>query len=139
MQPTTQPALVSKQRIWTGRVISVLIILFLLFDSRAKVMKLAPAMEANARLGYPESTVLPLGVVELICVVFFAFPRTSILGAVLLTGYLGGATATQVRLQDPWFFFPVVIGVLVWGGLFLRNARLLTLILGQSRQPRTVL
>src|SRR5437870_4890306 len=114
MQPTAQPASVSKKKLWIGRFISVLVILFMLFDSGVKVMKLASAMEANARLGYPASTVLPIGIVELICVVLFVVPQTSILGAILLTGYLGGATATQVRLEDPWFFFPVVIGVLVW-------------------------
>ncbi len=65
-------------------------------------------MEANARLGYPASTLLPIGIVELICVVLFVIPRTSILSAILLTGYLGGATATQVRLEDPWFFFPLL-------------------------------
>ena len=102
-------------------------------------MKLAPAMEANARLGYPASTVLPLGIVELICVVLFAVPRTSFLGAILLTGYLGGATATQVRLEDPWFFFPVVVGGFVWGGLFLWDARLVTLIPFRKRPTRTVL
>jgi hypothetical protein len=139
MDSTIQPASVPRIRLWTGRVISVLIMLFLLFDSGIKVMRLAPAMEANARLGYPASTVLPIGIVELICVVLFVVPRTSILGAILLTGYLGGATATQVRLQDPWFFFPVVIGVLVWGGLFLRDPRLFTFIPLRNRPTRTVL
>jgi len=85
-------------------------------------------MEANARLGYPASVILPIGIAELICLILFIVPRTSILGAILLTGYLGGATATQVRLEDPWFFFPIAIGILAWGGLFLRDARLRPLI-----------
>jgi DoxX-like family len=128
MQSATQTVLLSKKVLWSGRILSALTVLFLLFDSGLKVMKLAPAVEATARLGYPASLVLPIGIAELICVVLCVIPRTSILGAILLTGYLGGATATQVRLQDPWFFFPVVIGALVWGGLFLREDRLRALI-----------
>jgi len=128
MQSVTQTVLLSKKVLWSGRVLSALTVLFLLFDSGLKVMKLAPAVDATARLGYPASLVLPIGMAELICVVLFVIPRTSILGAILLTGYLGGATATQVRFREPWFFFPVVIGVLVWGGLFLRDPRLRALI-----------
>jgi len=116
------------QTLWAGRIISALIVLFLLFDSGVKAMKLAPAVEATVRIGYPARLVFPIGIVELICVALFVIPRTSILGAILLTAYLGGATATQVRLGDPWFFFPVAIGVLVWGGLFLRDARVRALI-----------
>jgi hypothetical protein len=113
MQSATQTASVSKKGLWAGRIISALMILFLLFDSALKVMKLAPAVEGTARLGYPTSLVFPIGIAELICVALFVIPRTTILGAILLTGYLGGATATQVRLEDPWFFFPVVVGALV--------------------------
>ena len=128
MQSVTQTVLLSKKVLWSGRVLSALTVLFLLFDSGLKVMKLAPAVDETARLGYPASLVLPIGMPELICVVLFVIPRTSILGAILLTGYLDGATATQVRFREPWFFFPVVIGVLVWGGLFLREDRLHALI-----------
>jgi hypothetical protein len=128
MQPTTHSALVSKKRVWTGYILTALIALFLLFDCSLKILRLTPAMEANARLGYPARVILPIGVAELICLVLFIVPRTSILGAILLTGYLGGATATQVRLEDPWFVFPIVIGILAWGGLFLRDARLGPLI-----------
>src|SRR5215813_2008381 len=117
------PARRPLQTLWAGRIMSALIVLFLLFDGGVKAMKLAPAVEATVRIGYPASLVVPIGIVELICVALFVIPRTSILGAILLTAYLGGATATQVRLGDPWFFFPVAIGVLVWGGLFLRDAR----------------
>jgi hypothetical protein len=138
MQSPTQTASVSKKSLWAGRIISALMVLFLLFDSGLKVMKLAPAVEATARLGYPASLVLAIGLAELICVVLFVIPRTSILGAILLTGYLGGATATQVRLEDPWFFFPVVIGVLVWGGIFFRDERLRALIPLRSSPTGTV-
>jgi hypothetical protein len=115
-------------RLWAGRIISALFVLFLLFDSVIKVMRLAPAIEGTARLGYPKSQVLSIGIVELVCVVLYMIPRSSILGAILLTGYLGGATATQVRLEDPWFVFPIAVGVLIWGGLFLREDRLRGLI-----------
>src|SRR5258707_15220198 len=119
---------VSKKSLWAGRIISAVIVLFLLFDGGVKVMRLAPAVDATVRLGYPARLLLAIGIAELTCAVLFVIPRTSILGAILLTGYLGGATATQVRLENPWFFFPIVIGVLVWGGLFLRDERLRALI-----------
>jgi DoxX-like family len=118
----------SKGKIWAGRIISGLMILFLLFDASIKVIKAAPAVEGTVRLGYPAGVIVPLGIVLLICVALYAIPRTAVLGAILLTGYLGGATATQVRVEDPWFLFPVGIGVLVWGGLFLRDDRLRSLI-----------
>jgi DoxX-like protein len=91
-------------------------------------MKLAPAVEGTARLGYPVGLVVPIGIVLLACIAVYLIPRTSVLGAILLTGYLGGATATQVRLENPWFLFPVGVGVLIWGGLFLRDDRLRALI-----------
>src|SRR5712664_3808410 len=119
---------VSKKSLWAGRIISAVIVLFILFDGGVKVMRLPSAAEATVRLGYPAGLLPALGITELTCVVLYVFPRTSILGAILLTGYLGGATATQVRLEDPWFFFPVVIGVLVWGGLVLREEWLHALI-----------
>jgi len=128
MQPTTQAASASKKWLWTGYILTALIALFLLFDCSVKILRLTTAMEANARLGYPASVILPIGIAELICLILFIVPRTSILGAILLTGYLGGATATQVRLEDPWFFFPIVIGILAWAGLFLRDARLRSLV-----------
>jgi hypothetical protein len=128
MPSPTQTAPVSKQGLWAGRAISALVAVFLLFDGIIKVMKLAPAVEGTARLGYPAGLVLPIGTVLLACVAVYLIPPTSVLGAILLTGYLGGATATQVRLEDPWFLFPVGIGVLIWGGLFLRDDRLRALI-----------
>jgi DoxX-like protein len=119
---------VSKKSLWAGRIISAVIVLFLLFDGGVKVMRLAPAVDATVRLGYPARLLLAIGIAELTCAILYVIPRTSILGAILLTGYLGGATATQVRLEDPWFFFPIVIGVLVWLGLYLRDERLRELV-----------
>ncbi len=128
MQPSGRATGISSASLWTGRIFSVLVFLFMLFDGGIKVLRMAPAVEGTARLGYPTSLVLPIGLVALVCTFLYAIPRTSILGAVLLTGYLGGATATQVRVQDPWFFFPVAIGVMVWVGPFLMDERLRVLI-----------
>src|SRR5262250_3334297 len=124
MQPRDQIEVTSKARLWTGRVITILTVAFLVFDTMVKVLNLPVAVEGTARLGYPARLVIYLGIVELICLAAYLYPRTAVLGAVLLTGYLGGATATQVRVEDPWFIFPVVVGVLVWVGLFLRDVRL---------------
>ena len=94
--------MISKKTRWAGRVLSALAVLFLLFDSLIKVMKLTPALEGTTQLGYPASVVLPIGIVELVCVVVYTIPRTSVLGAILLTGYLGGAVATHVRVGSPF-------------------------------------
>jgi hypothetical protein len=131
MHSAIQTAPASKTSLWVGRVISALVVLFLLFDSAIKLMRLAPAVEGTAKLGYPESVVLPLGIVLFACTVLYAIPRTSILGAILLTGYLGGAVATNVRVGNPLFgyvLFPVYVGVLLWLGLLLRDVRLRALI-----------
>jgi hypothetical protein len=128
MQSGTLAAPVSKTKLWAGRIITALMALFLLFDGIIKVIKLPAAVEGTVRLGYPAGVVVPIGVTLLVCVVLYAIPRSSILGAILLTGYLGGATTTQVRLESLWFLFPVGIGVLVWGGLYLRDDRLRALI-----------
>ena len=121
-------------RLWVGRVISALMIVLMLIDAGIKILKLPAAVEGTVRLGYPASTVLPIGVIALVCVLLYGIPRTSILGAILLTGYFGGATATQVRVQDAWYIFPPVLGVLIWVGLYLRDDRLCTLIPLHSRK-----
>jgi len=118
---------VSKKMLWAGRIISALPIVFLLLDSVGKLVKPAPVVEATVKLGYPEGTIVPLGIVLLICTVLYAIPQTSVLGAMLLTGYLGGAVATHVRVGDPLFthvLFPVYMGILVWLGIYLRDVRL---------------
>ena len=129
--PGAQAALSSQPRRWAGRILSGLAIAFLLFDSAAKVLQLAPAVEGTVQLGYPESVLLGIGVIQLLCVVAYMIPRTSILGAVLLTGYLGGAIATHVRVGSPLFthtLFPIYVAVLIWGGLYLRDNRVRALI-----------
>src|SRR5678815_3012479 len=119
MPPGTQTAPPSKSMLWVGRVISALMIVFMLFDACIKILKLPAAVEGTVRLGYPASTVLPIGVIALVCVLLYAIPRTSILGAILLTGYFGGATATQVRVQDAWYLFPPRSGRADLGGTLL--------------------
>lgn len=128
MESSTQAAAGSTTALWTGRILGGLVVLFMLFDAVIKVLKLPAAVEGTVRLGYPASTVFPIGLVALACTVLYAIPRTSILGAILLTGYLGGATATQVRMENPWFLFSVAIGVLVWAAIFLRDNGLRALI-----------
>lgn len=119
---------ISKASLWSGRIVTAVVILFMVVDGGIKVLKLAPAVDGTTRLGYPASLVLPIGIIALVCTLLYAIPKTAILGAILLTGYMGGATATQVRLEDPWFFFPVAIGGLAWLGIFLRDERLRSLI-----------
>ena len=114
---------------WAGRIVSALVVAFLLFDGGIKVIMLEPAVEGSVQLGYPEATVLGIGLALLVSTALYAVPRTAFIGAILLTGYLGGAVATQVRVEDPWFLFPAFFGVFVWGGLFLRNERVRALVL----------
>jgi hypothetical protein len=127
---------ISKRALWAGRVVSSLVVLFLLFDSAIKLMKLGPVVEGTVRLGYPESTILGIGLALLVCVVAYVIPRTAVLGAILLTGYLGGAIATHVRVGNPLFshtLFPIYVALLVWGGLYLRNGRLRALLRGPGQ------
>ncbi len=118
MVSATHTAPVVRTTLWTGRIISALVILFMAFDSIIKVLQLAPAVEATTLLGYPASLVLMIGVIEILCLAVYVIPRTALLGAVLLTGYLGGAVASQVRIEAPLFavVFPLIVAVLVWGG-----------------------
>jgi hypothetical protein len=117
------PKVSSKVSRWAGRVVGALVVAFLLFDGGIKVLMLEPAVEGSVQLGYPEGTVFGIGLALLVSTALYAVPRTAFLGAILLTGYLGGAVATQVRVEDPWFVFPAFVGVLVWAGLLLRDER----------------
>jgi hypothetical protein len=130
MQENLQTARVSKTMLWAGRIVSALPILFLLLDGIMKLFKPALVVEATVKLGYPENVIVPLGIVLTACTLLYAIPRTAVLGATLLTGYLGGAVATHVRLSEGLFpvTFPIIMGVLIWGGLWLRDTRLRALI-----------
>jgi hypothetical protein len=114
-------------KLWTSRILQTLLTLFLLFDATAKLLRLAPVLQATARVGYADGSIVPLGVVLLVCVVLYVVPRTAVLGAALLTAWLGGATATHVRIGEP-FWMPVLFGVLVWGCLYLRDDRVRALM-----------
>jgi hypothetical protein len=119
----------------TGITLSTVAVLFLLFDSSGKLLELAPVVAGSASLGYPESIVRWLGAVLLACVALYLLPRTAILGALLLTGYLGGAVATHVRVGSPLLthvLFPVYVAGVAWSGLMLRDARLRHLVAGRA-------
>lgn len=126
-----QPILVSNAKVSTGYALSGLVILFLLFDSAIKFINPPGVADAFAHTGWPSNLAAVLGAILLTCTALYAMPRTSILGAVLLTGYLGGAVATHLRVGDPLFshvLFPVYLGVMLWAGLFLRDERVRTLL-----------
>ena len=126
-QPVPAPAVISRASIWTGRTVSGIISVLLAMDAGLKVFMLGLAVEGTAQLGYPSYVVFPLGLIEAVCLVLYLIPRTSILGAVLWTGYLGGAVATHVRLDNPLFthmLSPIYVAIMLWGGLWLRDRRL---------------
>jgi uncharacterized membrane protein (UPF0182 family) len=139
MQSGTQLESVSKGRLWTGRIISALVVLFLLFDSITKVLKVRAVIEASAQLGFPVSAIVTIGVILLVCTVLYVIPQTAVLGTILLTGFLGGAVAANIRIGNPIFntLFPIIFAALAWTGIFLREPRLSTLIPFRKRDlPR---
>jgi hypothetical protein len=116
----------SRKSLWAGRVMSGAATLFLLVDATVKVLELPSAVEGTTQLGYPASVVFGLGMLQLVCLAMYLVPRTSVLGAVLWTGYLGGAVATHLRVGNPLFthtLFPIYVAALLWGGLWLRDQR----------------
>lgn len=131
MHSVAHAAPVFRARISAGNIISAVPVLFLLFDSAIKLMVIDPVVESFGQLGYPVSVSVGIGLLELVCLVLYVIPRTSVLGAIMLTGYLGGAVATHVRVGSPMLthvLFPIYVAALVWGGLFLREARLRALV-----------
>ena len=129
-------ATIPGKQLWTARIITGLAASFLLLDATMKLLKLTPAVEATAALGYPTSSVVLIGAIQLACLVLYLVPSTSFLGAVLLTGYLGGAVASQVRVGNPLFshiLFSTYGAALIWGGLYLRDARLRILVPVRAR------
>jgi hypothetical protein len=127
MQTDVQSPQISKRTLVIGYIVSALPVLLLLFSAVLKLIKPAPVVQGFAQFGFPESLIFSLGILELACTAVYLIPRTSILGAILLTGYLGGATATNVRVGEP-FLGPVIAGVLVWGGVYLRDPLVRALI-----------
>jgi hypothetical protein len=131
MPSDSQTVPASKKGIWAGRILSGLVVLFLIPDAIIKFIKPAPVVDAFAHLGLPLSSSVTLGIILLLCTVLYAIPPTSVLGAILLTAYLGGAVATHLRIGDPLFshvLFPTYLGLLLWLGLYLREEWLRALI-----------
>ena len=122
------PAETGGGMVWTGRAISGFAAAFLLFDGAARLVHFAPYVEGTVKFGYPVHLASPIGLVLVVATLLYAIPRTAVLGAILLTGYLGGATASHVRVEDPFFLFAATFGVLVWAGLYLREPRLRALV-----------
>jgi hypothetical protein len=123
----------ASKAVWTGRVLSTLAVLFLLFSGGIKLLAPAPVTETFTRMQIPVDHALGLGLVELLCTLLYALPRTAVHGAILLTGWLGGAIFAHLRLNDPWMthtLFPLWIGAFVWGGLLLRDRAVRDVLLG---------
>lgn len=121
----------SKAALWTGRVLSGIAILFLTFDTVIKLVVMPQVTESMNSLGYPAQLALTIGIIELTCLIIYIIPATSVLGAILFTGYLGGAIATHLRLENPLFthvLFPTYIAAFIWGGLYLRDPRVRVLL-----------
>jgi hypothetical protein len=130
MAQTDLQTSVSKKSLWIGRIVSGLPALFLLVDGAMKLVKPAVVVEATTKLGYSESLIVPIGVVLIACTILYLIPPTSVFGAILLTGYLGGAVATHVRAAEGTFpiVFPIILGALLWLGLYLHDPRLRALV-----------
>ena len=128
MSMVTHDAPVSSKRLWAGRIISALPALLLLFSGTMKLLKVPAVMEGMVHYGYPEHLILYIGMLEVGCTIVYLIPRTAIMGAILMTAYLGGATTTNVRVEDPSVVGPVLAVVFVWAGLYLRDGRLSALI-----------
>ncbi len=127
MTTKSQTATSKRSMIWIGWIMSGIVVVFLLFDGVTKLMMITPVVNATVGIGYPVDVIRPLGIICLACAILYGMPRTAVLGAILLTGFLGGAVASKVRLEDPLFsqvLFGVYVGVLAWGGLYLRDGRL---------------
>jgi hypothetical protein len=128
MQSATQTALASKKMLWTGRVISALPAITLLFAGSMKLTKSASVLRGFAQYGYPDRLIVLIGILEIGCTVVYLIPRLSVLGAILMTAFLGGATASNVRIGNPAWTVTVLLGILVWLGLYLRDARIRALV-----------
>jgi hypothetical protein len=131
MSTANQTAPAPNKQLWAGRILTGLPVLFLLLDGVMKLFSPAPVVEGMIKLGYPLSLTATIGIILLISVVLYAIPRTSVLGAILLTGYLGGAVASNLRVGNPLFGYilaPVYVALLIWGGLYFRDERLRALI-----------
>ena len=129
---------ISKSALWTGRVMSALPVFFVLMGSVMKLMRLPAVHEGFARAGLSDSLIVPVGLIELICVITYVIPATAVLGAILMTGLLGAACLTSLRIADPTYPLPVILGMLAWGGLFMRDLRVRALIPFRKAEEKTL-
>ncbi|RNB85188.1 DoxX family protein [Brevibacillus fluminis] len=130
---------ISKSRLWVARIMSGIVILFMLFDSVMKFFQPAPVVEGTLELGFAQHHIALLGILALVSTILYAVPRTAVLGALLLTGYFGGVIATQIRMDAPLFthvLFSVYLAILAWGGLWLRDERVRNLLPMQQQKNR---
>ncbi len=131
MTADSKPEAGSRKLLWAGRILSTILALLLFLDAGMKFARPQPVVEGTVKLGFPESIIIPLGVVLAISTLLYVIPRTAVLGAILLTGYLGGAVATHARMSDPLFshtLFPTYIGGLLWLALVLKDSKLRALL-----------
>lgn len=128
MIPETPIPPVSKKMLWSGRVMSAVPVLMLLMSGVMKLLKPQSVVDGFVHYGFPLGMITGLGILEILCAVVYLIPSTSILGAILVTGYLGGATVTTLRVGDSSYPMAVILGILAWGGLYLRDPRLRALI-----------
>lgn len=128
MASESTPQSPSKPVLWISYIMSAVPVFMLLMSAGMKISQSAQVVDGFSKMGFPNWEILPIGIVELVCTVLYLIPRTSVLGAILLTGYLGGAVVTHVRAEEMAFLGAVTFGVLLWGGLFLRDARIRNLI-----------
>ena len=127
MTPPLVASRPSSTSLWAGRILTALVVAFMIFDLVGKMLVIQPVIDAQTHLGFPVELSMTLGLIEIACLVLYVIPPTTLVGALLLTAYLGGATAIQVRVGDP-FYFPVMTGLLLWLGLVLRDSRFRALL-----------
>ena len=131
LHPLHLAAVSSRAQVITGRVLSGIAVLFLLFDAIGKLLRPAAVVDGTAQMGWPVDVILPLGILQVAMLIAYLTPRTAVLGAIVWTGYLGGAVAAHVRIGNPLFshiLFPVYVAALLWGGLWLRDRRVRNLL-----------
>lgn len=122
-EPVSKTEPVGKTMLWVGRILSALPVILMLFSGFYALLKPAAVAPSFVHYGYPDGALLPIAIVEILCAVIYAIPRSAVFGAILMTGYLGGAVSTHVRAGEP-FYLPIIVGVIAWLGLYLRDRRL---------------
>ena len=128
MQSLIQIPPVSTKALWAGRIISTVPILLMLFGAVVKLVRTPSVIQGFAQYGYADHLIVPVGIIELVSTIVYLIPRTSVLGAILLTAVMGGAVTTNIRVGNPAFVMPIILGLFIWGGLYFRDQRLRDLL-----------